>query len=1201
MEADDTIDNGKIPEKGQTSDTFEEDEFERLLNEFISSEIEDDHKQEYAGDESEESHKKEEEVSIHITGIQLAITDEKECGGSYTERNQFRMPHNNFYIYAEISVHNPNYQVFSWEKDLCITLSDDRYETLSETTDTLKVSSEDTIGKLEIVFSTKLSQVKLHPHDTRTLYINVFYKENQIYRKDFTLIDIPENYMQCFRYNSFNLYRIEAGKEVDYEALGHSQNCFNHRNLGDILLLQGMENLLVKYDRNAFEDYTPEFELRLYDETGRIKANQIQLAGSYDNQGLSYISLMWEIGGSKKNFWRKGTYLIEVLFMDETVISAPFEVGNQDTESIYGRESIQPRTNIAGKKILKSENIEKPLQELNEMIGLASVKQKINNYCNLMRLEQERNRKGLPTQQHSLHAAFIGNPGTGKTTVARLLGKILKDMGLLSKGHVVYEERSTLLGQFYGSEDEKTLAAMKRAQGGILFIDEAYSLYKPEDPKDPGINVLETLLTALADESNRDWMLLLAGYPAPMKGLLSCNPGLDSRIPETNRYYFDDYSVDELMQIADLYCKRKCYQLTTEARKALQMVIRRAYSLKDETFGNGRYINSLLSEEILQNMARRVSKLPSPTIEQLITIEKEDIPGIRQGDYKKSLEKLNRMVGLKQLKKSISEHLNFVNLVRLRAEQGISTALPPMHMIFTGNPGTGKTTVADFIGEIYASLGLLSKGNVIRTERSDFIDIKVGGTEQKTKAILKSAQGNVLFIDEAYTLMKENSDSNDFGPRVIETLLTTLSREEIDLLVIMAGYPEEMEQLLESNPGLKSRFPYVFHFEDYTAEELLEIAHGIAAKQGYHFSKAAEKALKALISKEVQHKDKHFGNGRFVTRLISTKIIPAMSHRLATLPPEKQRNKRILQTIQVQDIPITRDELQDIHENWGFDERSISRSLKKLDSMIGLGQVKKAIHNFVEVSRYLNKQGLLHTHYETPLKWSFTGNTGTGKSTVAGIMAELLHAMNLLDKGHLVELKAEEIYNVQDYKVDEILRNAMKRSQQGVLFIDGDAPVFKSPRSHFDSEKLRFQLTTLTADLPGNYALIIAEHESVRQPLVSTLTQHGQLAEFDHTLHFEDYTADELMQILIQMLKQHKWRFSEDAQSIMARYIEHLCANRNLGYANARTMKLLARSITNIALLRESKATGQTLKGIIQPQDVADFVWKDIRHTVGFK
>lgn len=1201
MAAESTLDNEK-PEKGLTPEANEDDEFERLLNEFIASEIEDDNQQQENANKEGESGNEPNSSPVHITSIHFSISDGKDCGICYTERNQFRMPQSDFFLYTEISAYNPSYLQSGWKQKLRISISDDHFVTHGETTVLLQVSSEETTGKVETSFPLEISKIKLQSHDTRTLYISISCEGNSIYQKELMLIDLPENYMQCFRYHSFNLYKIEAGKEVDYESLGHSQNCFNQRLLGDILLLQGMENLLMKADREAFEDYIPEFELRLYDETGRIKTSQIQQAGTYDNQGKAYISLMWEIGGGKQNFWGKGNYLIEVLFMDETVISAPFEVGNRDTESIYGRESIQPRTNIAGKKILKSESVSNPLQELNEMIGLTSVKQKINNYCNLMRLEQQRSKQGLPTQQHSLHAAFIGNPGTGKTTVARLLGKILKDMGLLSKGHVVYEERSTLLGQFYGSEDEKTLAAMKRAQGGILFIDEAYSLYKPEDPKDPGINVLETLLTALADESNRDWMLLLAGYPAPMKNLLSCNPGLESRIPETNRYYFEDYSVDELMQIADLYCKRKCYQLTPEARKALQMVVRRACSLRDETFGNGRYIDSLLSEEVLQNMARRVSNIPLPSIEQLITIEKEDIPGIKQGDYKKSLAKLNHMVGLNQLKKSIGEHLNFVNMVRLRAEQGISTALPPMHMIFTGNPGTGKTTVADFIGEIYASLGLLSKGNVIRTERSDFIDIKVGGTEQKTKAILKSAQGNVLFIDEAYTLMKESNDSNDFGPRVIETLLTTLSREEVDMLVIMAGYPEEMEKLLESNPGLKSRFPYVFHFEDYTAEELMEIARGVVNKQGYRFSAAAEKAMKALITREVQHKDRHFGNGRFVTRLISTKIIPSMSSRLATLPVEKQRSKRMLQTIQVQDIPITEDELKDIRENHGFNERSIARALKKLDGMVGLVQVKKAIHDFVDVSRYLNKQGLSHVSHAGPLKWSFTGNTGTGKSTVAGIMAELLHAMNLLDKGHLIELKAEEIYNVQDYKVDEILKNAMKRSQQGVLFVDGDAPVFKNPRSHFDSEKLRFQLTSLTAELPGNYALIIAEHASVRQPLVNTLTQNGRLSEFDHTLHFDDYTADELMQILVQMLRSHKLKFSEQAQTVMLRYIGHLCENRSLGYANARTMKLLAHSIASLTLLRESKQTNNdSTKGTVQAEDVADFVWKDIKQTIGFK
>lgn len=139
------------------------------------------------------------------------------------------------------------------------------------------------------------------------------------------------------------------------------------------------------------------------------------------------------------------------------------------------------------------------------------------------------------------------------------------------------------------------------------------------------------------------------------------------------------------------------------------------------------------------------------------------------------------------------------------------------------------------------------------------------------------------------------------------------------------------------------------------------------------------------------------------------------------------------------------------------------------------------------MARYRNAQKKYYGDNETLLKWSFTGNTGTGKSTVAGIMAELLHAMNLLDKGQLVELKAEEIYNVQDYKVDEILKDAMRRSQHGLLFVDGDAPVFRNPQSHFDSEKLRLRLTSFTSELPGNYALVIAEHESVRQPLLDSL------------------------------------------------------------------------------------------------------------------
>jgi SpoVK/Ycf46/Vps4 family AAA+-type ATPase len=326
--------------------------------------------------------------------------------------------------------------------------------------------------------------------------------------------------------------------------------------------------------------------------------------------------------------------------------------------------------------------------------------------------------------------------------------------------------------------------------------------------------VIETLLTALSDENNRDWMLLLAGYTEPMLKLFSINPGLDSRIPECNRFYFLDYTVDELMQMADLYCREHNYRMTLEARKALHAKVKKDYSRKTDTFGNGRYIKTLLRTEVIPAMSVRVNNLETPTITQLITIEREDIPQQKLKDYRKPLKKLQNMVGLNFLKQNIESHLNMVKLNMLRAEQGIPTEMPPLHMVFMGNPGTGKTTVADFIGEIYASMGLLSIGRVIKVERKDLVGTVIGETEQKTAEILKRAQGNVLFIDEAYTLCDHSKQGNDFGRRAMEVLLTTLSKEHIDMMVIFAGYPKEMTEFLDINPGLRSRVPYTFYFED---------------------------------------------------------------------------------------------------------------------------------------------------------------------------------------------------------------------------------------------------------------------------------------------------------------------------------------------------------------------------------------------------
>lgn len=268
---------------------------------------------------------------------------------------------------------------------------------------------------------------------------------------------------------------------------------------------------------------------------------------------------------------------------------------------------------------------------LDKMVGLESVKSKLAVYRNVVKFNQMRCEKGLPVFTTPLHAMFLGSPGTGKTTVAKYMGKMLADAGVLSSGHVVVKERATLCGQNYNSESEKTLEAINEAQGGILLIDEAYQLFQPHDPRDPGKFVIETLLTALADESKRDWMLILSGYSEPMLQMFDMNPGLRSRIPDTNIYRFEDFTEAQLMEIADSYLLQGQYQLTDDARSALQNRLHGDFVCRDKTFGNARHVVNLLQTEVLQNMAARVAtQLQNPTDEELSLIQAEDVPDSTQ-------------------------------------------------------------------------------------------------------------------------------------------------------------------------------------------------------------------------------------------------------------------------------------------------------------------------------------------------------------------------------------------------------------------------------------------------------------------------------------------------------------------------------------------------------------------------------------------
>ena len=559
-----------------------------------------------------------------------------------------------------------------------------------------------------------------------------------------------------------------------------------------------------------------------------------------------------------------------------------------------------------------------------------------------------------------------------------------------------------------------------------------------------------------------------------------------------------------------------------------------------------------------------------------------------------ALEKLERMAGLEEVKDKVHEFMNYAYMKKQREAAGLPTKMPSLHARFIGNPGTGKTTVARLIGQIYKELGLLSSGHVLLMERRDFVGKYYDSEKTAVDNALAKAKGGILLIDEAYNLYVKD-DTKDPGRKVIEYLLTALADEENrDWMLVLAGYPDAMEDMLNCNQGLASRVDTVFNFADCDIDTLMKIAELYCEENRYELSDDAKARLHSVITKDYETRDRNFGNGRYVKKLMETAIYTKMAQRLRGIASPSLDQ---LVTIEPEDIPISQEEYERIAMG-KFDEKAIDAALKRLDSLVGLYKVKSAIHNFVHIARYLSSRKERFTG-KGLLKWNFAGNTGTGKSTVAQILADILQAMNLIQKNEVTELKGEEIFNVSDYTCNEILRETAKKSRRGLLFIDGDAPEFRSNEYRLSSEQIRFKLASLVADERSTGALVIGECSTGSRSLAHNLASNG-VYDYDHTFIFDDYTADELYQILLQCLGKYGLTMSEDAEKTIREYIAHLCENREKSFANARTMKNLSRAIFDITMLRLSTCGNPGTEKIVSSEDVESFVWKNMEKKIGY-
>ena len=380
------------------------------------------------------------------------------------------------------------------------------------------------------------------------------------------------------------------------------------------------------------------------------------------------------------------------------------------------------------------------------------------------------------------------------------------------------------------------------ASGGMLYIENAGSLIAT-DMRGNKNRLVQTLANRMKEDTDHV-AVVLADTPDRITELLSI---ADLRSYIDQIYKLPELTIDHIMSIAERECKARKFVLTEDTKKSMKSYLS---SLPNPTSED---VNTLI-DKMISHMSYRVVNDMSDlfqTKEKLTTLLPEDVPQPQVGGFEESMSKLNKLVGLKNLKYNIETHLNLVRFSHLRQQHGLQVSIPPLHMIFTGNPGTGKTTVAGLLGEIYASLGILKNGHVIKVDRKKLVGQYIGDTEENTKRALQQAHGNILFVDEAYTLVGDPDDKRDFGPKVLDCLLDELGKENTDMIIILAGYPDEMEQLLKSNKGLQSRFPYTFHFEDYTEAELLEIAVKTAENSGYSFSDEAYERLRELVHREV--------------------------------------------------------------------------------------------------------------------------------------------------------------------------------------------------------------------------------------------------------------------------------------------------------------------------------------------------------------
>jgi len=798
------------------------------------------------------------------------------------------------------------------------------------------------------------------------------------------------------------------------------------------------------------------------------------------------------------------------------------------------------------------------LEDLKQLVALEAIKERLHNLFRLIQQQVQDRRSGRVVSPINTHMVFLGNPGTGKSEVARLVGRYLKAIGLRSTGAFVEISRRDITSQFNSGECiEKMKNAINAATGGVLFVDEAYQLAESDWMQ----GALETLMKDMEDK--RDVLtVIFAGYHDQMQRLWELNPGFRSRIPKDSVIDFPDYKGGELLEMTLREFNKRGLECDADIQDDVLGFIES--ELRLGRFDNGRGVRNLV-EEVERNRALagggKVTRKMIPTPPRYATVRVQEL-----------LSQLDKeMVGVKTLK-------DFLRMAANRAETAQRLNRPVdglFHCRFVGPPGTGKTTAARKVGEIFRAMGLLSRGHVIEINPIAELGSRyVSEYAQRVKQQFERARGGVLFIDEAYQLAEQEQ-----GRQIINQIVQELTNLTFaDTVLVLAGYRERMNELLTANPGLERRVPNEIVFEPFSVELLVKLFHRKINAKAYVIMREDRAQFDQALSAQLEGMlvSPTFGNAGAVD-VFANQVIDRQTARI--------KQSQCVERMRL--LP------EDVGGGLGpRDSDSVGAILEDFQKQfVGLEPIKHRIQVLVQETRITNALG---TPRPRAPRLLFLGNPGTGKTTAAREFARILRALGCTPTDRFVETRGTELKASYVGQTKDRVIKLFQDARGGCLIID-EAYALRSSHpeaDRFDAEAIDTIVGQVT--LPENAQTMVILSGYAKPMRAFLQSNPGLSSRFPEAIMFQNYSAEECLMILGRWIGRIEPENSlpqegSATQALLSAFNE---MRQGPAFGNARDVETMASKI------REARNTRLVPLPLKQVREFARFTVEDVLNGI---